>query len=975
MELSSAMNYVMERAKGEASGLFQNAIYPEHVLLGILTYTEMSVARISPPADQKADVADDLAKLSERLEAAHVNTGSTKDKLRRILKAEPPSGDAETLVERLFAAAAKHEQGELLYPGAVLRAIASDPTAAMKAVLPPPGELLVSVKKAAPGSSEPVTTVTADVASGDSVSAAENLPFLAQLTRRIRNMRFALLEKVQGQDHVVHAFAEGMFAAEALAAADTERKRPRAVFVFCGPPGVGKTFLAESAATGLEIPFKRFDMSSYADHQAQVQLIGWAPSYKDAHEGQLTGFVKENPHCILLFDEIEKAHQNTIQLFLQILDAGRLHDDFCDEDIDFKDTIIIFTSNAGRQLYEGKNKYSAAGLPRQTILNALETDINPSTQAPFFPAPICSRMATGYPMMFNHLDAYSLESICRRELQQCSTLFSKQYGISIIYDSLLPTTLLFAEGGQADARSLQAQTNQFFKNEIFKLCRLWGEEIDDALVRVSEIRFTVDTSKAAENVGTLFESRTKTEFLVFGDQELADRLRVDVPEMIAHSADDAEEAFSLLAKNDISMVLLKLVSDREVDKSLRASNSTAASGSPDAFFEDPIVANSLRQGRGFFKELRERMPEIPVYLVESDDFIIDSEMENALIRAGARGKLTASNSDMSIFIEGLTAIAKQLYLQVAAATLAAERKILSFESEPLTSAKAGDPGRTSVNIRLGELVVRRATDANDAAAVLDEAERPKVRFSDVIGAQSAKDELQFFIQYLKNPKTLLAQGLRAPKGVLLYGPPGTGKTLLAKAMAGESAVAFLPTVASAFVTKWQGSGSENVRDLFLRARRYAPSIIFIDEIDAIGRARGGTLSGHGEEMALNALLAEMDGFAVDPKRPVFVLAATNFALDETSNARNVLDPALTRRFDRTILVDLPTKEDRQRYLEYLLQKRGGHQVSKLMAERLASRAAGLTLANLETIMELAARNAAKKNQPLDDELLEEAFEL
>jgi len=98
-------------------------------------------------------------------------------------------------------------------------------------------------------------------------------------------------------------------------------------------------------------------------------------------------------------------------------------------------------------------------------------------------------------------------------------------------------------------------------------------------------------------------------------------------------------------------------------------------------------------------------------------------------------------------------------------------------------------------------------------------------------------------------------------------------------------------------------------------------------------------------------------------------------LDETSNARNVLDPALTRRFDRTILVDLPTKEDRQRYLEYLLQKRSGHQMTQLMVERIASRAAGLTLANLETIMELAARNAAKKNQPLDDNIFEEAFEV
>ena len=117
-------------------------------------------------------------------------------------------------------------------------------------------------------------------------------------------------------------------------------------------------------------------------------------------------------------------------------------------------------------------------------------------------------------------------------------------------------------------------------------------------------------------------------------------------------------------------------------------------------------------------------------------------------------------------------------------------------------------------------------------------EKPDVRFDDVIGCRDAKDELMFFIDYLKNPKKFSAQGLKPPKGVLLYGPPGTGKTMLAKAMAGESDVAFLPAVASGFVTKYQGSGPEAVRNLFRKARRYAPAIVFIDELDAIGRKRG-----------------------------------------------------------------------------------------------------------------------------------------
>ena len=244
-------------------------------------------------------------------------------------------------------------------------------------------------------------------------------------------------------------------------------------------------------------------------------------------------------------------------------------------------------------------------------------------------------------------------------------------------------------------------------------------------------------------------------------------------------------------------------------------------------------------------------------------------------------------------------------------------------------------------------------------SILDDIEKPDTRFSDVIGAQDAKDELQLYIDYLKNPKRFTAQGVKPPKGILLYGPPGTGKTMLAKAMAGESDVTFIPCVATGFVTKYQGSGPESIRTLFKRARRYAPAVIFIDEIDAIGRKRGQVNSGHGEEMALNALLAEMDGFAVDPKRPVFVLAATNFEIEEGHAGMGVIDPALSRRFDCKILVDLPTAEEREQYIRASLQKVKTHIVTEDMIKRLAIRSVGMSLANLSSVMEMANRMVLK----------------
>ena len=166
-----------------------------------------------------------------------------------------------------------------------------------------------------------------------------------------------------------------------------------------------------------------------------------------------------------------------------------------------------------------------------------------------------------------------------------------------------------------------------------------------------------------------------------------------------------------------------------------------------------------------------------------------------------------------------------------------------------------------------------------------------------------------------------------------------------------------------------------MRELFKRARRYAPAIVFIDEIDAVGRKRSAGSNAHGEEMALNALLTEMDGFSVDPKRPVFVLAATNFDVEEGKGGMGVIDPALARRFDRKVLVDLPNADEREELLRVLLGKNQTHSVSDSMLRRTAERAMGMSPANLTSVVELANRMAIKAGKPLDDAILDEAFEL
>ena len=190
-------------------------------------------------------------------------------------------------------------------------------------------------------------------------------------------------------------------------------------------------------------------------------------------------------------------------------------------------------------------------------------------------------------------------------------------------------------------------------------------------------------------------------------------------------------------------------------------------------------------------------------------------------------------------------------------------------------------------------------------------EKPKVKFEDVAGVEEAKEEVKEIVDFLKFPDRYMNLGAKIPKGVLLVGPPGTGKTLLAKAVAGEASVPFFSVSGSSFIEMFVGVGASRVRDLFENAKKEAPAIVFIDEIDAIGKSRAasGMMGGNDErEQTLNQLLAEMDGFSSD-KSPVIVLAATN--------RPEVLDAALLRpgRFDRQVLVDKPDFQGRKEILK------------------------------------------------------------
>ena len=264
-------------------------------------------------------------------------------------------------------------------------------------------------------------------------------------------------------------------------------------------------------------------------------------------------------------------------------------------------------------------------------------------------------------------------------------------------------------------------------------------------------------------------------------------------------------------------------------------------------------------------------------------------------------------------------------------------------------------------IGLWLLMLRQAQSGSNQAmsfgksrARLHTENRPKVTFDDVAGVEEAKEELQEIIEFLKHPKKFQALGAKIPRGVLLVGPPGSGKTLLAKAVAGEAGVPFFSISGSEFVEMFVGVGASRVRDLFEQAKKSAPCLVFIDEIDAVGRQRGAGLGGgHDErEQTLNQLLVEMDGF--DPNAGIIVIAATN--------RPDILDPALLRpgRFDRRVVVDNPDSKGRRAILD--VHARGKPLSEDVNLEMLAKHTPGFSGADLANLVNEAALLAARRNK-------------
>lgn len=775
---------------------------------------------------------------------------------------------------------------------------------------------------------------------------------MTALVDKIKEIRKELQSKIFGQDNAINVFLTGYFQSEMVAMLDKTRKRPRASFLFAGPPGVGKTFLAETVADSLDLPYTRFDMSEYCDNESAVEFCGSDGIYRNSKRGNFTAFIADHPKCVVLLDEIEKAHISIIHLFLQVLDAGRLRDSNVDEELSLKDVILIFTTNAGKQLYTAYEDGDLSTVSRKVVIDALEKDVDPRTGIPYFPSAICSRFASGNVVMFNHIESHDLRHIAKKEIDRNAKNLLEGTGIKLAVDESVYTALLFSEGTKADARTTGSRAETFFNDELYELFRLVSsDKVETSVDDIEEIKISLDLENAPESVTSFFNVDESRPILVLGSEETVALCESKNSKFSYIGVQTCEDAIDKIRTKDIGLIILDVGFGLQADSERNLN-----------------IEDNDTPARQLISFLKEQKNTIPVYLLEGLCCKINSEEKISYLRQGIRGFLSLDGEN-NAFAEKLDEVTTIIHQQASMDRLASESKLVTFE----TSQSISSDGKIAY-ITLFDFKTSVVVDSQDSGSVVDSVSRPNVRFDDVIGANDAKRELKSFVDYLKNPKKYLGTGVKAPKGVILYGPPGTGKTMLAKAIAAEAGVTFIAAEGNQFLKKYIGEGAEKVHELFRTARKYAPSILFIDEIDAIGRERSGGDSTSSEtEATLTAFLTEMDGFMNNTSKPVFVLAATNF--DVEPGRSKSLDPALMRRFDRRIYIELPDKEDRIRFLKMKIQKNPAIQISEATVENIALRATGMSLADLDSAIELALRSAIRQGSTVvSDAILEEAFE-
>lgn len=704
---------------------------------------------------------------------------------------------------------------------------------------------------------------------------------------------------------------------------------PAATFLFAGYPGTGKTFTAQKMAEALGLPFERFDMTGYSDKEAaSFNLFGLNKSYRSAEPGRLTQFIKKHPVCVILFDEIEKCHSIVRNNMLQMFDKGVVRDMYYEEEYSVRDCIFVFTTNAGRNAYDTKgNPYNISSVPIPTIIKALEEEINPITGEHSFSKELVSRFVSGKIVVFNKLRPEALHRIAVNHMQEICGFNYHEYNIGCRLDEdTLANIILLSQGGDADVRSVIRATKEFFSKNLQRAVEVIHDSGNDG-ARICGLRYHIDVSNATPEVAELFNDNIKVRILVFGKKTYK-----SIPKYIRNEAEIfcTEEPMSIrdIRIHDPAIAIVGVTSDN-------------------SFKAKELFANLIELG-------------IAVYVFTNDKNI---QLKDYL----EHGATDCFNPHGYVSFSSWVGHAyRGIELGRATKKLFRSNKVLTYTTYYKYSKRT-----CIVDVTLSDFKTQIAFSGGESDIFKGKAAIPDVRFDSIVGLGVVKDELKPIINQLKRYTEYRRNGIRIPRGIILDGPPGTGKTTIAKAFAAEARLPFIAINATEVLSKWVGEGEKKIQDIFAAARKYAPAVFFIDEVDGITKDRMGDAAecSHTEGLT-NALLSQLDGFDSDNAPPVFLIAATNFDTGDGSK----LDKAVLRRFDVKIHVGFPDATDREKFISRELFRYDFSDVSEAKIANIAKRSIGWSLSDLNLVIQNAIRHSESENGfALTDEVLEEAF--
>ncbi|MBA6352725.1 AAA family ATPase [Colwellia sp. BRX9-1] len=737
-----------------------------------------------------------------------------------------------------------------------------------------------------------------------------------------RNLTEYLNTKITGQQQAIEHLTNGY-----LTSCISKANGPRLIYTFAGPSGVGKTYLAnvfsdylnECEHSGYAI--STFNMEQFNNEKNSARLFGSGSEYTDAGIGILTGTVKAQPRHILIFDEIEKAHSNVIQSLLTLLDSGVTIDQTLSVPVDFTQCIVIFTTNLGQEVLANN-----AQNRQVNIFDVLRNAENPTTKTKLS-IEFINRLSKGYPISFSPLKANHLISLAEKALNSKS---DNTAGVQFSWPKSFSSFLLKRLSPEITVRQLTTCVAKLKSEILTKSAASLGEH-------TTALKYNINV----EDKGVPLIAQS---ILLFdNDNRLQSELSISHADKNIHVMNNSDKISQMLKLHRPDVFLIDIESvDHAVESLNDIINKIHAINSIIPLFSYRIIGGSN----------------------------VDSVPRDQNIRE--HFELELSHLDTT-FYEMLERINYYLTTEKSLSSMLGRNEKLNYQcqitNQQLENDKQDQEGKIqNLSVLFHQLSVNQVIESKDMQETsFFNQSLPTEKLDDVIGLQRAKKRLLDVIEWMKFPDKLQNFDVKIPTGFLFAGPPGTGKTFLAKAVAGECGLPFFSVPASELSSTIVGGSSEKIIALFSVARKYAPSIVFIDEIDAIASQRSEDSHGNSRERnaIVNTLLTEMDGFS-SSEEPVFVMAATNYP--------QLLDKAILRpgRFDETIFCDLPNSEARTIFFEKFAQKQNLQwQQSDLTA--LVSSSQGMSSAEIDQVLREAIYQAVGTEQPLTIEHIKQTI--